>query len=578
MALAGPDTTPARGSAHPAGLWRLGRRILAGTRGASPAFAAAVALGLVAALATVAQALLLAGVIARVFLHHATLGQVLPGILLAAVAVAARAAATAGAGAQAGRLRRAVRADLRRRLLEKLFRLGPAFADRDGAGAEVTVMIESVDALAALVVGYLPRMVLAGAVPVIVLAAVGGAYWLAGIILLAAAPMVPFFMVLVGRAAERSSRRQWRLLLELGAHFLDLVEGLPTLMLLGRSREQGAVVERVSDAYRVRAMGTLRIALLSALVLELFAALGTAVVAVVVALAVIAGRLAFAPAFAILMLTPEFFAPQRQLGAAFHQALDGASAAEAVFRLLDAPEPRRAAGRRALAPGRPRRVDAADLAWTYPGRTAPALAGLSLTVSAGEVLAVMGPSGSGKSTLLYLLLGLMRPDRGAILVDGVPLEELDEDGWRREVALVPQRPYLFGGTVADNLRLARPDASAAQMRSALLDAQLGDFIARQPRGLDTPVGDRGERLSGGQAQRLALARALLRPATLMLLDEPTVHLDPATGARVLASLRRRARGRATVVLVTHREADAAFADRVVRLGEARAAEGARRAL
>jgi ATP-binding cassette subfamily C protein CydD len=351
------------------------------------------------------------------------------------------------------------------------------------------------------------------------------------------------------------------LLAILGGHFLDVVEGLPTLKVFGRARAQEEVVAKVTDDYRKTTMATLRVAFLSALVLELAAAVATALVAVEVGLRLLYGHIGYETALLVLLLTPEAFLPLRAVGAQFHASMEGAAAAGRVFEILDTPIPDGPEAKPTEA-GRPARAPtvAADLRFaelrldgitaTYPRRSRPALDGVSLTVAPGERIVLTGPSGAGKSTLLALLLRFLTPAAGVIAAGGVDVAATDLEQWRRQIAWVPQQPYLFSGSAADNIALGQPGASRAAIGRAAELAGAAEFVDALPSGYDTPLGERGLRLSAGQRQRIALARAFLRDAPLLLLDEPTAHLDPA-GAGLIASALDTELADRTVILISH---------------------------
>jgi thiol reductant ABC exporter CydD subunit len=557
------EPTSMRGSPL-AAAWNVAVPLLSRVPGGLRLLLLAGGAGVLAGGMTVATAVVLSRAVAAVFLGEGGMAAVLPLLGLGGAVALVRAGADTAARFWAAELAYRAKVVVRRRLLERLLAVGPARSF--DVGTTVQTMLEGVDAMATLVAAYLPQLVTAGAVPVLVLLAVGIQDWLAGLILLVTGPLIPFFMVLIGRAAEARTARQWATLTRLARHFLDVLGGLPTLILLNQVERQLELIRRVSDDYRRAVMATLRLALLSALVLELFAAVATALVAVAVGLALVDGRVAFAPALAVLMLAPEFYLPQRTLGSAFHQAMEGVTAATAVLALLNTPGERPAGGRlRCSRPG-PWGVEWSGVAVRFADRP-PLFDDFSLLVRPGEQVALVGPSGSGKSTLLYLLLGYLRPERGTVRVDGILLDALDLEWWRQHVAYLAQWPYLVFGTVRDNLAVARPDADDRVFWQALEAADAAAFVAQLPGGLDAPVGDRGLGLSGGQAQRLALARLFLRDAPVVLLDEPTEHLDPTARERVWSSLERRF-GDRTLIVVTHRPEEAGRLGRTVRLPEA----------
>jgi ATP-binding cassette subfamily C protein CydD len=399
---------------------------------------------------------------------------------------------------------------------------------------------------------------------------VAAADWISAVVIAVTLPLIPVFAVLVGLHTKARTQRQWRLLATLGGHFLDVVEGLPTLKLFGRAKAQAQVIGQVSEAHRKATMGTLRVAFLSALVLELAAALATALVAVEVGLRLLAGHLGYQTALLVLLLTPETYLPLRAVGAQFHASMEGATAAARACAILDTAPPGPATAGSRLRPGMPvpdlrsSEIMLNEACVAYPGRDEPALDRVSLVIAPADRITVTGPSGSGKSTLLALLLRFTEPTAGTIEAAGVPLAELDLAAWRAQIAWVPQRPHLFAGTVAGNIALGQPDASRAAIEHAAALAGAAAFIEALPAGLDTELGDRAGRLSAGERQRIALARAFLRDAPLLLLDEPTAHLDAITAAEILATIETLMAHR-TVVLVSHGPGWAAPAGQTITL-------------
>jgi ATP-binding cassette subfamily C protein CydD len=547
-------------------------------RAARGYLAITVALGLVATALVLAQAGLLAHALATAA-RGTGAAALWPTLILLLTVVAARAAATGGGEAVALRAAAAVKSQLRRKLAAHTLRLGPAWLGGQQTGEIATLATKGLDALDPYFARYLPQLVLAVAVPLAVLARVAAADWISGVVIAVTLPLIPVFAVLIGLHVKARTQRQWRLLATLGGHFLDVVEGLPTLKLFGRATAQTAVIREVTEAHRSATMRTLRLAFLSALVLELAAALATALVAVEVGLRLLYGHIGYETALLVLLLTPEAYLPLRAVGAQFHASVEGAAAAARACDILDTPVPatsptaraRLAPGARAQADLRRSTISLNAIGLTYPGRDNPALAGVSAAIGPGERVLLTGPSGSGKSSLLALLLRFLDPDAGMIEAGGIPLPELDVAGWRAQIAWVPQRPHLFSGTVAQNIALGRPDADRAAIQEAAELAGAAGFIGALPGGLDTELGERGSRLSAGQRQRIALARAFLRDAPLLLLDEPTAHLDPITAGQILGTIETLMAGR-TVVLVTHgRGWPGAAADQEITLDHGRLA-------
>jgi thiol reductant ABC exporter CydD subunit len=525
------------------------------------------ALGVVAALLVLAQAVLLAQVAARSF-AGAALDEVSTPLVLLLAVVVARALAAWGFEVAGRRAASDVVSQLRLDVVETRLRHDPSALDGAQSGEVATASVAGVDALETTFARYLPQLVLAAIVPLAVLVLVASIDLVAAGLMLLTLPLVPLFMWLVGRYTERRARERWQALALLANHFLDVVRGLPTLRAFNRSRVQSDRIAEVSDGYRHATMGTLRVAFLSGAVLELAATLGVALVAVVVGVRLAEGGIGFEAALTVLVLAPELYLPLRNLAAQFHASAEGSAVAERLLGLADATPLRRGSAPApdpAVVPVRFERVS-----FAYTGRDR-ALDELSFELRPGETVAVVGPSGGGKTTLLSLLLRFAEPSSGRILVGGVDLAEVDAAGWRRRIALVPQQPMLFRGTIADNIRLGDPAADDERVRAAAELAGAHEFVSRLERGYTTVVGEGGRQLSTGQRRRLALARARLRDASLVLLDEPTADLDPANVQLVGDAIDRLRVGR-TVLLATHSPDLAARADRVLRLEGGRALE------
>jgi thiol reductant ABC exporter CydD subunit len=524
------------------------------------------ALGLCAALLVLAQAVLIARVAARGF-DGASAADLSTALALLCVVVAARAAAAWGFEAAGRRAAADVVSGLRLELVERRLRGRPAALDGVESAEVATAAVAGTDALEATFARYLPQLVLAVTVPVAVLVLAAAIDPLSAGLMLLTLPLVPMFMWLVGRHTERRARERWRALALLATHFLDVVRGLPTLRAFNRSEAQAARIAEVSDAYRRSTMGTLRVAFLSGAVLELAATLGIALVAVTVGVRLVEGGLGLEAGLTVLVLAPELYLPLRNLAAQFHASADGRAVAERLLGLVDE-APAAASG--AALPASPRvapvRLEAVTFA--YPAGAGPVLHGVDLELGPGETVALVGPSGCGKSTVAALLLRFAEPGAGRVTVGGADLAACDADAWRAGIAWVPQRPTLFRGTVAGNIRLGDPGASDERVRAAAVLAAADTFVRALPDGYHTVVGDGGRGLSAGETQRIALARAFLRDASLLILDEPTANLDPASAVQVEQAIEACGADR-TVLLIAHRPELAARADRVVRLDAGR---------
>ena len=519
-------------------------------------------LALLVALLVLAQAFLLARVAARAF-DGSSVDDVAPALVLLGVVVTARAAGAWGFEVAGRRAAAEVVSKLRLDVVEARLRRRPAAFDGTQTSEVTTAAVTGVDALETTFARYLPQVVLAAVVPIAVLAIVVSIDPLAAGVMVLTLPLVPVFMWLVGRQTARKARERWQALALLSNHFLDVVRGLPTLRAFNRGAVQAERIASVSDEYRRTTMGTLRIAFLSGAILELAATLGIALVAVVVGVRLAEGNIGFEAALTVLVLAPELYLPLRNLAAQWHSSADGAAVAERLLDLSDAHAiavESREAPIAALAP-----IVFERVTFRYPTRELDVLRDVELVIEPGEAVALVGPSGSGKSTLLSLLMRFAEPTSGRIRIGDDDLATLDPKAWRRLTAYVPQRPTLFRGTVADNIRLGAPAAAIEDVRVAATLARADGFVSGLPDGYETVVGEGGRALSAGERRRVALARAFLRDAPLVLLDEPTADLDPESASIVADAVDVLREGR-TIVLVAHRPELADRADRIVHVG------------
>lgn len=547
----------------------LDRRLLRQLGTVRVLFGGAILLSMLGGLLLIAQAWALSQIVARVFLREQRLGEVAPLLAALLLVITARAAATWAGDVAASETAERIKGDLRERLFARIIALGPAYTRGERSGELASTAIAGIEALDAYFSQYLPQLSLALLIPLGMLAVVFPVDPLSGLVLLVTAPLIPFFMILIGGMAARLTRRQFTQLSRMSAHFLDVLQGLATLKQFGCSRDQIAIIRRISEQFRDTTMGVLRVAFLSALVLEMLATISTAIIAVEIGLRLLYGRLSFEEAFFVLILAPEFYLPLRMLGTRFHAGMSGVAAAARIFDVLETPLPDCAppATPRAVPPP-PYTLRYDRVHYAYDGGERPALNGITFAVEAGQRVALVGPSGAGKSTVAQLLLRFLAPGSGRITVNGIDLCAFPPGEWRRQVAWVPQSPYLFADTVAGNIRLARPDAPLADVIRAAEQAHLDRFVATLPDGYDTPIGERGARLSGGQAQRIALARAFLKDAPLLILDEATANLDPATETLIQNAMRTLVQGRTTLI-IAHRLRTVQSADRILVLDAGR---------
>ncbi|MFD5462096.1 thiol reductant ABC exporter subunit CydD [Kitasatospora sp. NPDC127059] len=549
-------------------------RLLGHARTTRDFLAGSVLLGGAGAALVVAQASLIAEIVVRAFQRGAGLGELTTPLVLLALTAVGRGLVGWLTELTAHRSVARVKSTLRRRLLDHATALGPSYLAGRRTGELTTLATRGIDALDDYFARYLPQLALAVVVPVIVLLRIVGADFTSAAIIAGTLPLIPLFMVLIGMATQARMDRQWNTLSRLSHHFLDVVAGLPTLKVFNRARTQAATIARITADYRKATLRTLRIAFISSFALELLSTLSVALVAVTVGFRLVDGTLDLETGLLILILAPEVYVPIRQVGALYHSSVEGLTAADEIFQVLETPLP--AAGTLPAPDLTGAVITAEGLTVRHPGRARPALDGAALTLRPGSSTALTGPSGAGKSTLLSVLLGLTAPEAGSVRITAADgrthdLAELEPDSWRRQIAWVPQHPHLFAGTIRDNLRLQRPDATDDRLWTALRAAHALDFVTD----LDAELGEDGAGLSAGQRQRLALARVLLaddRP--LVLLDEPTANLDGDSEAAVVAAVRTLAEDPArTVLVVAHRPALLAVAEQRVRLAGASAGAG-----
>lgn len=558
----------------------MNRRLVSEVKLVRRLLALTVGLGTAAGLLILLQALLLTHIVNGVFLEKWHFAKAAPALWMLLGAIGLR--ALLGWLSEALALRAAIRVkeQLRMELARHLFRLGPAFLQREQSGELVNTAFEGIEQLEPYLARYLPQVSLSALIPAAILAVTFSRDILSGIIMIVTAPIIVVFMILIGKTAQAVADKQWRAMSILSAHFFDVLRGLRTLKLFNRSQFQISVIQRMSEDYRKTTMGTLRVAFLSSFVLELMATLGTAMIAVAIGLRLLSGHMSFADGFVVLLLAPEFYAPIRALGTQYHASINGVTAANRILDILSTKPLGLPENPHGLRPsleqhdvsmehegGAHNVIEFVDVNFSYePGRQA--VQNLNFGVRPGEKVAIVGATGSGKSTIIQLLLGFLRPDSGVIQVSHTNLEELDTRWWREQVAYVPQTSHLFQATIADNLRMAKKDASLGELKRACQMAAAHEFIEQLPQGYETWIGEQGAGLSGGQVQRLALARAFLKDSPILILDEPTAHLDIGNELAVEEALTHLIASRTTLI-IAHRLSTIYRADRILVLHNGR---------
>lgn len=531
---------------------------------------AAISLG--GAILIILQARLLSGILNSVFLEGAGLKAVVPLLGALLVIGVLRATTTGGVEVFSGWLAVRIKHKLRQMLLERLLAAGPACIQQENSGEVTNTFINGVEALDAYYSQYLPQLVISAIVPFAVLLAVFPLDWLSGLVFLLTAPLIPFFMMLVGKGSESITRRQYQSLSRMSAFFLDTLQGLRELKQWNRSKDHAQRISKAAEDYRRTTMSVLRVTFLSALVLELVATISTAVVAVQIGLRLLYGLMDFQQAFVILLLAPEFYQPLRLLGQRFHAGMSGVSAADRIFALMETISPSTSsplASAPSFKAGDVIRFENVGL--QFQNREMPALKDIHFELKHGEMLALVGSSGSGKTTIANLLMGFIQPQEGKIWINHRLLNEIDLTSWRKQIAWVGQRPYILHGTLRENLLLAMPAAGTGELEQAISLAHLNELIAVLPQGIDTVLGEGGAKLSSGEAQRLALARAFLKNAPIVILDEPTAHLDASLEKVLEESIVHLCAGR-TVLMIAHRLPTVMRANRILVLQDGQIVE------
>ncbi len=523
---------------------------------------ASVGIGLLAGFLLIGQAWLLAKTITAVVFGQAGLTGVMPWLwgLLAIFLLRAGLAWAAEQAAFHAAVQ--VKLALRSQLYRHVQQLGPAWLTGERSGELANTLSDGIEALEAYYARYIPAMSLMALVPLAILVLVFAHDALSALVMVVTAPLIPLFMILIGKGTEKRNQQQWQQLARMSAHFLDVIQGLTTLKLFNASRREAQMVAHISDQYRQSTMSVLRVAFLSSFALEFLATVSIALVAVLVGFRLFWGEMEFLHGFFVLLLAPEFYLPLRNMGTQYHARMQAIGAGEKIVAILNTPvsTPADALAGEEWVADKEIGITLVDVSFSYPDNR-PALHHLNLTIQPGETLALVGHSGAGKSTLANVLLGFLPVQHGQVLVGGTPLGSIPAEAWRRQLAWLPQRPHLFPASVADNIRLGQATASLEAVQAAAQQAYADEFISQLPQGYDTRVGEAGHGLSGGQIQRIALARAFLKDAPLVILDEATAHLDPASEALVQAGVKRLAAGR-TVILIAHRLSTIMGADRI----------------
>jgi ATP-binding cassette, subfamily C, bacterial CydD len=524
--------------------------------------------GVLAAGMLIAQAFYLSQVIDSAFIQKSGMERLFLPLGLFALFSTLRMAFNWFSHTEANRGTLIIRNKVFTQLISTVSTLGPLYAKSVQSGRLSTTLLKGVEALDAYYSQYIPQLFFALFTPLLIAGTILPGDPISGGILLLTAPLIPIFMILIGKSASAMTEKQWKTMSRMSGFFLDVLQGLPTLKLFAQSKRQHDAIEESGESFRHATMRVLKVAFLSSLTLELVGTIGLAIIAVGIGLRLMGGKLTFQHALFVLILTPDFYLPLRQLGTKFHAGMEGVSASKEIFAILDQslPAPLQQATFAVQESAGKRPIVFTNVSYTYPGGSQPALEGISATIPAGKATAIIGPSGAGKSTLINLLLRFQEPSEGSITIDGKPIHAIPLEEWHAQISWVPQHPYLFNATLRENILLARPDASAEEVESALTKSGLTTFVSSLPQDLETMIGEQGARLSGGEAQRVALARAFLKNAPLLVLDEPTSHTDPELEAMLRRSIQELMRGKTTLI-IAHRLETIRSAEQIIVISE-----------
>ena len=528
-------------------------------------FVLVIVFGLLAAVITILLALTLSKIINDVFLSKQTLHDVLTPIIIFIVLAIIKSLLSWSQQFFSASLVSFIKKSFRKKLLLKFEEIGSQGLKSERTGELANTLLNGVDKLEDYFSKFLPQMFLSVFIPIIILIFVFPLDWLTAIVFIVTAPIIPIFMFLIGSIAEKMNKKQWQTLSRMSAYFLDVLQGLPTLKLFNRTNEVLNKINEISNLFRIKTLNVLKIAFLSALVLEVTATISVAIVAVEIGLRLLSGNFIFSDALFILIIVPEFYLPLRILGTTYHAGMEGVAAFERINDVLNYHSTKSNLTtnvKNNFTFAQNNSISLNNISYVYSGRETKALDNISLTIEANKITALVGMSGSGKTTLMNILLRFFNQTDGNIFIGETDLQLINEETWRNNLSWLPQNPHLFSKTVFENLLIANQQASFDEVVSAAMNARIHEFILRLPDGYKTLVGENGAKLSGGEIQRIALARAYLRNSPLLFVDEPTANMDPIVEDEIIKDMYKLFSGK-TVLIIAHRLNTIVNADKII---------------
>ncbi len=512
-------------------------------------FILTISLGIMVSLATISSTKLLAIIVNSVFLEKKILQQVLNLILLFAIVASAKSILMWLKTYFSFKISENIKNHLREILSSALFDKGPSNLSNEKSGEISNILTEGINKLEAYFSSYLPQVLFSTIIPILIIAFVFPIDWISGLVLFVTAPLIPLFMILIGKRAENLSKRQWKTLNFLSSHFFDVMQGLTTLKLFGRSKFQTKKISEISEEFRQTTIGVLKVAFLSALALELLSTISIAMVAVEIGIRLIFDKVEFVDGFFVLLIAPEFYLPLRQLGSSFHAGIDGVTASKSIFAVLDE-NTKNINGNVVCNWDEDFTIEMRNLSFSYDGKT-NVIDNLNIKINSGSKIAIVGESGAGKSTFFNLLLKFIYPNSGEILFNNQKISDLTKQSWYSGITYLSQKPYLFYRTIEENLKISNENATEQEIRQAIEFANLTEFVNSLPNGINTIIGEKGINLSSGQIQRIAIARAFLKKSRLILLDEPTANLDAEIEDELQSKINKLSENK-TVITIAHR--------------------------